>query len=262
MKLLKSLILLAALAGSPSVSAEALKLVSFSDNTHAFYHALLSEALAAGNKPVEIEKRADVPQPRISSMLEDGGLDVHWFVQSTERDQKYVGVDVPLTNGLIGQRVFLIRAADQAKYTAVSSVADLKATNFVAGFGQGWFDVAVWKANGLAVHEQSGDWRTLYKMVAAGDRKVDYLSRGVTEIVPEAAANPELVIEKNLLLVYERDFRFYLAPKNKDYAKPLESGLKLLLQNGRHAALMKAHFGETLQTLGVEGRRKITLATP
>jgi hypothetical protein len=262
MKLLKLLVLFAALAGSPVASAETLKMPSFSDNSHAFYHALLSEALAAGNKPVEIEKRADLALPRLRAMLENGDLDVGWFFPSTERDQKYVRVDVPLTNGLIAQRVFLIRAADQAKFAAVTSVADLKATSFVAGFGQGWFDVAVWRANRLAVYEYGGDWRALYKMVAADVRNVDYLSRGVTEILPEAAANPDLVIEKNLLFSYERDYRFYLAPKNKDYAEPLGSGLKLLLQNGRHAALMKAHFDETLQVLGVAGRRKITLATP
>lgn len=247
---------------SASATAQTLKMAAFSDNTHAYYHALLTEALAAAQKPVTVERRLDVPQPRIGSMLDDGSLDVHWFVQSAERDRQFVGVTFPLTKGLIGQRVLLIRPADQGKYAAIQSVADLKASGLVGGFGQGWFDVAVWKANGLPVMEQAGEWRTLYKMVAAGDRKVDYFSRGVTEIGPEAAANPDLAIEKNLLLVYERDFRFYLSQKAKDYAKPLADGLAQLQQNGRQAALLQTHFGDTLAALGIDSRRKLTLTTP
>lgn len=251
-----------ALLFSAAAPAQTLKMAAFSDNTHAYYHALLVEALAAAQKPVTVERRLDVPQPRIGSMLEDGSLDVHWFVQSPDRDQKFVGVAVPLTNGLIGQRVLLIRPVDQDRFAAIQSVADLKASGLVGGFGQGWFDVAVWKANSLPVMEQAGEWRTLYKMVAAGDRKVDYFSRGVTEIGAEAAANPDLAIEKNLLLVYDRDFRFYLSQQAKDYAAPLAEGLARLQQNGKQAELLKTHFGAPLSALGMDTRRKLVLTTP
>ncbi|USX17158.1 hypothetical protein NHH88_15715 [Oxalobacteraceae bacterium OTU3CAMAD1] len=45
---------------------------------------------------------------------------------------------------------------------------------------------------------------------AAGNRRVDYLPRGVTEVLAEARSHPELAVEQHLLLAYQADFRFYL----------------------------------------------------
>jgi len=261
MRLLLAAAIVLGLAAAPASAQPAdVPVASFSNGTHAFHHRLLSEALEAGGSPASLRPSEDLPQPRIAHMLGSGDIAVHWFVQSAERDRDLVPVG--LTDGLIGKRVLFVRPGDEARFADVRSVDDLRATGAVGGFGAGWFDVQVWRANALPHLEQQGEWRLLYRMLAAGDRGVGYFSRGVTEILGEAQQNPALAVEPRLLLVYDRDFRFYVSPARRELAEPLSRGLAALRESGRHAALIEEHFGETLRALGVAGRTAIRLAMP
>ncbi len=262
MRLIKTLLFVGCVLSSPVASAQKLNVAGFADKSHAYFHALLTEALAAAGQPKELNVRFDLPQGRLIQQLEDGTLDVQFFLRNDTLDQKFIRIDQPLTNGLIGQRILLIRPADENKFSALKSVDDLRATGMVGGFGQGWFDVKLWQANGLPTYEQDGEWRILFKMLASGQRKVDYMARGVTEVQTEAAANPELAIEKNLLLVYQNDRYFYLPRSEPELAKPLGEGLALLKQNGRQAALIEEHYGAMLKALNVSARHKVNLKMP
>lgn len=243
-------------------SAQSVTAASFADNRQDFFYDLFKESLENQNIKIQINPKKDLPEFRIFSMLEDGLLDFHWSVKSPQLDQKFLSADVPLTDNLIGKRIFLIRPSDQKIFDTIKSLDDLRATGLIGGFSQNWFDVEIWKANNLPVYGHVGNWLDVFKMVAIGGRRVDYLSRGVMEILPEAANYPDLAIEKNLLLTYEQDFRFYLSDRSKTLATPLTKGLIALKQNGRHAELMKRYFGSAFETLGVVTRLKIPLVLP
>lgn len=258
--LLISLILtLAPLAAQRTLT---LKLVSFSDGKHEYYFELLTESLKALNITANIQPHPDVPQPRIESMLERGELSLHWFLPNPERNQKYIPVPVGLTNGLIGHRVLFIRPGTQERFNNVRTLDQFRALNLVGGFGKGWYDVRVWAHNNLRYYEQEGEWRVLYRMVEAGNRGVDYFSRGINEIVSEAPQYPFLAVEQNLMLVYDRDFQFFVAPGNQELATTLTQALRQARQSGLIDRLVRKHYAAVFNTYNFDRRIRIRLETP
>lgn len=239
-----------------------LKLASFSNGNHRYFHRLLEESLSAAGHTVHIAVEDDLPQPRIVRNLASGDISLYWMLQTRERDQQYVVVNHKLTQGLIGQRVMLIPKGDEPVYAKVESLAGLRATGKVAGLGLGWFDVSVWRGSGLPVTEQGGEWRKLYAMIAARNRGVDYFPRGVNEIAAEARDNPALAIEPHLLLVYARDFVFYLSKSHAALKRPIEVALRQAEKSGLQKRLIDEYFGPSVASLNLSGRVRIALPDP
>lgn len=239
-----------------------LKLASFPNGNHKYYHQLLEGALKASGHSVTISSLDNLPQPRIISYLDTGELTLHWMLQTKERDTKYTPIDHKLTQGLIGQRIMLIPKDDEGVYAKVKTLDDFKALGKVAGLGKGWFDVGVWTHNGLKVTEQPGEWRTLYTMIAEKSRGIDYFPRGATEIVAEAKENPKLAMEPRLVLVYPRDFRLYLSKPNAALKPTIEAALKKAEQSGMQKKLIDEFFGPSIASLGLEKRIRIDLQDP
>ncbi|MDT8992026.1 hypothetical protein RQP54_14230 [Curvibacter sp. APW13] len=239
-----------------------LKLTSFPNGNHKYYHRLLEESLKAAGHTVRIQSQGNLPQPRILAYLDDGDLTLHWMLQTKERDAKYVVVNHKLTQGLIGQRIMLVSKDDEDAYAKVKSLEDFRATGKVAGLGQGWFDVGVWNESGLGVREQGGDWRNLYAMLASKNRGIDYFPRGAIEIVAEAKDNPNLAIEKHLMLVYPRDFVFYLSKANAGLKPVIEAALRQAEKSGLQKKLIDESFGPSIASLGLDKRTRITLKNP
>ena len=235
---------------------------TFVDDGHAYYLELLQKSLEAAGHQVEFDLIEDLPQKRAVQMLDDSELTIFWMVQSAERDEKYVPIEVGVTNNLIGHRIFLIPEGQNEVYSRVNDLDDLKALGKVGGFGKGWFDVNVWQQNDLPYKEVDGEWRNIYSMMAKGDRGIDYFSRGFNEIVSEAEANPELEIEERLMLIYDRDFRFYLSVENAEHKEMVEDALKQAKKSGLMDQLIREYWAEDFDTLKFDERTKIKLDTP
>jgi hypothetical protein len=184
------------------------------------------------------------------------------MLQTPERDAQYARIDFPLTQGLIGQRLLFVPKGSENVYANVKDLAQFRELGKTAGLGKGWFDVAIWDTNKLSYLEQSGDWRQLFNMLAAQNRGVDYLPRGASEIAAEALLHPDLVIEPNLLLIYQRDFVFYLSKANAGMKPMIEAALKQAEKSGLQKKLIDEYFGSTLQQLNMDKRVRIRLTTP
>lgn len=234
----------------------------FSDRRERFYLDLLKAALEAIRQPARIVCQDDLPGRRMWKMMGEDKIDLIWGMQTPDKDKQLVPIEFDLTNGLAGQRVLLIRPENQKDFDGVNSVAALRGKHLVAGFGEGWFDAAVWKANDLPVVELPGQFSLIYPMVAVGNRGIDYLPRGGNEIVAEAAAHRELVIEKHLLFNYNRDMRFYLSPRAARHKAVIEAALKHAETSGLKNRLIKLNFGADLKRLGLAQRRRIELQAP
>ena len=226
---------------------------------HVFYHELLIAAFEAAGVTVEVQVAEGPTKLRLSRMLTRGDITILWMVRSETRDQQFVPVPIPLTGGLIGQRVLLVRPEDQQRFDTVRSLEDLRKLGMFAGMGRDWVDRAIWAVNGLPAVAPTADWRLLYGMLEAGNRNVDYIPRGITEIMAEAREHPRLVIEKRLILQYARDQQFYVSPMAAFLAPALERGLIILQQNGRFAALLDKHFGHLRQEVDMRNRLVLTL---
>lgn len=248
-------------APSPAIAPLELRIAVVSDERADYFVRLLEESLKLIQQPYRIQYVKDIPARRMWWMLGRGDINLFYGMQSKEKDndQQLVPVRNALTNGLIGQRVLLIRRSDTQAFLQVQSLADLKHTGLIAGFGAGWGDAKVWKTSGLPLYEHTAPWRTVYAMVAAGNRHVDYLPRGVIEVLAEARAHPELVVEQHLLMEYQADFGFYLSPSAARYRPVIERALRAAEASGLKARLINEAFGADIRALNLNRRLRLRL---
>ncbi len=239
-----------------------LDMVSFDDNTHKYYYELLEESLKLTGNELVINNLGYIPNQRIEKMLDTGIVSIHWFVESDKRDRRWVPIREGLTNGLIGNRILFIPKGMQSDYLNVKTLDDFRSLDKVGGFGVGWYDVKVWKKNNLKYYEKDGEWRSLYPMVAANNRGIDYFSRGVIEILSEAKQYPQLDIEENLVFIYSRDFYFYLSPVAEQYKEIIKKSLLKAKETGLMDKLINKYWGNTLEELEYDNRIKIRLENP
>jgi hypothetical protein len=249
---------------TPAAAPLELRIAVVSDSRADYFTRLLEQSLKLINQPYHIEYVKDIPARRMWWMLGHGDINLFYGMQSKEKDndKQLVPVRNALTNGLIGQRVLLIRRADTKTFAQVQSVGDLKRTGLIAGFGAGWGDTKLWKASGLPLYEHAAPWSTVYAMVAAGNRHVDYLPRGIIEVLDEARLHPELVVEPHLLLEYRADFGFYLAPSVAHYRPIIERALKEAETTGLKARLIDEVFGADIKALNLNRRLRLRLSAP
>jgi len=152
----------------PDVSSVEIRLnipmVSDSPKQHHFYHELLTTAIKEiGHTPIlEVH---NLPQLRIKRYLDSGTISIYWMLETAERNQRYLPIKVDLTNGLIGNRILLIKRGDQTVYDDVKNLEDFRGLGLVAGMGLGWFDAKVWHTNDLNYKEHEGNWASIFKML-------------------------------------------------------------------------------------------------
>ena len=247
---------------APGVAPLELRIAVVSDGRARYFIRLLEESLKSIHQPYHIHYVKDIPSRRMWWMLGKGDINLFYGMRSQDKDssEQLVLVRNALTNGLVGRRVLLIRPADAEVFAQVRSVEDLKRTKLIAGFGAGWGDVKVWETAGLPLYEHAAPWNTIYAMVAAENRHVDYLPRSVIEVVDEARAHPELVVEQHLLMDYRADFAFYLTASAASYRPIIERALKEAEANGLKARLIDETFGADIKALKLNRRLRLPLA--
>ena len=253
---------LPAFGQAETVAPLELRIAVVSDGHATYFLRLLEESLQLIHQPYHIHYVKDIPARRMWWMAGKGDINIFYGMRSKDKDgsTRIVPVRNALTNGLIGQRVFLIRRADQQVFARVQSVDDLRSTGLIAGFGAGWGDARVWKATALPLYEHAAPWNTIYAMVAAGNRHVDYLPRGVIEVSKEARAHPELVVEPHLLVDYPGDFGFYLTSEAASYRPIIERALREAEATGLKARLIDEAFGADIRALDLHRRLHLHLA--
>lgn len=226
-----------------------------------FYYELLEKALALQGHQLTINYIGDVPNSRISKWLDSGKISLHWYLETSQRNQRYLPIKVNLTNYLAGSRALLIPKGTQGDYNQVKNLTDFQRLNKIAGFGKGWFDADIWAYNQLP-YVNKDIWQNIPAMISKGGRGIDYLSLGVNHISEMANSDHNLVVEQNLLLLYERDFIFYLSKHQQAQHYILLNALQHAEQSGLITQLIDKHWSKILSEINFKQRTAITLATP
>lgn len=193
-----------------------------------------------------------------------GGLINTLVLDSTQDlERRLLPVKVPVDKGLLGYRVFLIRAQDQARFSQVRTLDELR--RFVIGQQADWDDVAIYRAAGFKVVGASA-YNALFAMLMS--RRFDALGRGVTEVEQELATQqrrfPEMRIESELLLHYPLAVYFWFAPtaEGRRRWQRVSAGMRQISVDGTLDRLFKREFGEVVTRLGLRERRLLEMPNP
>lgn len=196
-------------------------------------------------------------QRRALTQLARGeGIDVAGSMTSVDREEVLLPIRIPVYKGLIGWRLAIINRHTPAILESVKNLRQLK--GLVAGQVHDWPDTFILKSNGLKVHAGS-NYPGLFKMLS--QKRIDYYPRSVIEIWRELDGGnyKELMVDPYVLIYYPAAFYFFVNKENQNLADDIQSGLEMILRNGKFDDLFYAEHGDFLQRMNIGSRRVIHL---
>lgn len=184
-------------------------------------------------------------------------INIAWSSTSVTKETDFLPIRIPLRKGLLGYRVALIAKEKQAQIDAARTAEDLK--KLMIGQGIGWGDVTLYRSNGFTVTESS--YNDLFPQTTNG--RVDLFPRGIGEVFDEFAThkerNPNLAIEKNLLIYYPWPYYFFFNKKDVALKNRIETGLRMMQKDGSFDALFRKHNDFAIKQANLKGRRIIRI---
>lgn len=234
------------------------------DQQNTYFLKLLVMALEASrleNEKIDIIfSPQDYSQARFISMLQqESGNFVIWTMTDAKREQQMRPIRVPLTKGLLGYRVLVIRKNEQARFDHIQTIDDL--AHFIGGQGTHWPDTQIMKANGLKI-TTAENTESLFRMVEA--KRFDFFPRGTSEAWFELSErkSDKLVVEENLMLYYPADIYFFVNKSNEALARRIEKGLELMIDNGEFDKFFYSHPRVSAAFNKLKHRRLLKLTNP
>lgn len=231
----------------------------------AYFPALLRLALEKTRHegPFEIVHiEQSLTSPRQAMEIKNNGIiNLMWDGSDRQREAELWPVRVPLLRDLNDYRVFLIRAEDQDRFSAIRQLDQLR--QLKAGAGVNWPSTTVLRANGLPV-VTSIAYEYLFPMLRA--KRFDYMPRGVYEAANEQRANAteRLAVEKTLFLHYHVPFYFFVSKENAALGQRVERGLRIALKDGSFDKLFNSipAFRQAQAEIDRHQRRVFELTLP
>lgn len=161
--------------------------------------------------------------------LSRGKIDVVWTPTSPKFEKQMLPVRISLLKDLNNFRLLLIRKDQQATFSKIRSLDDLR--KLKGGMSSHWADAQIMRENNLPLTEVVG-YGKLFRMLAAG--RFDYFSRGLYQIQSEVNFYPELElqIEQDLILSYPNEVYFFVNKNNPALGERIEIGLRLAQKDG------------------------------
>ncbi len=229
----------------------------------ALAHAEIAPAHRADSGgPVRLEPYPeDVTQNRGVALVESGAIDVIALGTNEEREAKLLPVRIDILRGIVGFRLLVIRADDQARIAAIDAAALRSRLTF--GLNSQWADLPILRANGFTV-VASPSHENLFGMLTAG--RFDAFPRGLNEARRELAGHqgafPQLAIERTKALFFPYPVYYWVNRNNSALARRIETGLERALSDGSFRALFEAYHRADLAETGVGGRHVVRLDNP
>lgn len=241
-----------------------LRVNDFSDPNASYAIKMLKLAIAHSDNPnyqLEISHENFTQTRTNEEVRSKGVLDVCWTSSDSDIEAQLRPIRIPLFKGLLGYRIFIINKNDQAKFSQVQTLEELK--KLTIGQGRTWADGRILEANGFTVIK-TNKYPSLFYMVERG--RFDAFPRGVNEPFGELEARPnmELAVENSLMLYYRMPFYLFVAPDNHSLAKDLETGFARAIANGEFD---KVFYGDkaiqdVLQKANMKNRKLFKLDNP
>ena len=239
------------------------------DTRYDHYWQLLAQALTITEPdfgPFALrEARLPMTEARALGELEAGRGTITVLVHGNVADyeQRLLPIRFPLDKGLLGYRVFLIRAELQPKLDLVGGLDDLR--RYSIGQGRDWGDVTILREAGLMVLEGTS-YEGLFSMLASG--RFQLFSRSVVEVGEELARekprHPQIAIERHLMLFYPLTRYFYVtrSPAGEELGRRISEGLERMLKIGLFDRMFDGFKRPFEGQIGFRNRLLIRIANP
>ena len=203
----------------------------------------------------------DVTQNRGVQLLQSGMIDVIALGTNAERESQMRPIKIDILRGIVGFRIFVIRAADQARIARMDEQALRKQLTF--GLNSQWADLPIMRASGFTV-ETSTSYENLFGMLVAG--RFDAFPRGLNEAGRELEERkqsyPQLAVEQTKALFFPFPIYFWVNKENTALAQRIERGLKLSLADGSFRKLFESYHANEITMLANAKRQVIRLDNP
>lgn len=189
--------------------------------------------------------------------MTQGLTDINWSVTTIKREQQHIALRIPLTAGLFGYRVLLVRDSD-SRFNGPLILPDLKKLTAVQGIG--WPDNSILIYNGFSMI--TDNYADTFDRLADGS--ADYYPRAAHEVFEELEARPDkgFSIAKRIVLQYKNPMFFFVAKDKPVLAKRLLKGLQKLVANGDlNRLLTSQHFYIRARNL-LDGRTLYRIENP
>ncbi|WP_440903200.1 amino acid ABC transporter substrate-binding protein [Catenovulum sp. SX2] len=232
------------------------------DKQHNYPITLLTKALNRADPEYQLELyEQTIDQEQALNLLYRNQVDVVWTMTNKQREALYLPVRIPLTKGLSGWRLFLIKPEHQHLFDNVKSHNQLKL--YTAVQGQDWPDEEILQRNQLKLVTKPA-YVDLIDVLTSG--QAQYFPRGVFEIWSEAeqfqAQGHNVKVESSLALYYPTALYFFVNRNNSQLAASIESGLKQLLATGEFDLMFNHAFADAIDKTNFTQRRILRLNNP
>ena len=237
------------------------------EEVFAYEIAVLRLALnhAPGRHSLVIMPMPHANQKRIFQILKTDPGEINLFFSgfSAQREKAFHQIDIPITRGLLGHRIFIIQQKNKQLVEETNSLDDFR-NNLIIGSGNGWPDTDIFRHNGFTV--MTGRYDNLWQMLSSS--RYHAFNRGIheayVEIGQRQSAHPDLIIDDSVMMVYPLDYFFYL---NKDYqhmGAVLKEGLEKAYQSGAFMEHFESHpmIRQVIQDAKPRARRVFRLENP
>lgn len=221
---------------------------------------LLDLALSKLDAPYRIigPGEEEINEARGHAMVVAGDLDVEFLMTSDQLEQSTIAVRFPIYRGILGLRLLLIREEDQAIFSNIQSLEQLR--QYTAGHGLHWNDLPIFAAHGLEV-KTSASYESLFTQLE--NHRFDYFHRGINEIWDELEHHRDtLAVADGIMLFYPHPVYFFVSKSRPELALQIEKGLDLAMADGSYKRLFLQQHQPYLDQTELGNRRLIMMTNP
>ncbi len=186
-----------------------------------------------------------------------GKIHVVGTMTSVEREVEMLPVRIPMSKGLIGWRILLVREEKRDWLRDVRNARELREVRMALGYD--WPDLKVLRGAGLQPDTVPA-YSRLLPMLKAG--RIDAVPRSINEIWAEQERNPGLSAEPFLVLHYPAADYFFVNHANRALAEEIRRGLETAQADGSFDRLLLAYYRPMLDKAALGKRRVIELPNP
>jgi len=191
------------------------------------------------------------------AMRKGKGIDIMHTMTSNPREMVFRPIRVPLSKGLLGYRLLMVKEGDADILLGKATEEGAKTLTYTQGAD--WPDTEILRKNGFEVVTEK-DYPKVVELFRTD--RIDAFPRSVIEIWDEVENFEEFEVEKNIVLQYPAPIYYFVNKRDKELAERIKQGLDRAIADGSFDKLFNKHYDGVLEKSNLQNRNIIKLDNP